>query len=96
MALPSEFPLGMPSSQDGSGHGWIQQSNSSEFLQQKSLLSEIQTELTSAIACAVIQREASANKSYWSDILSKMYLESTQKMASTLPELAPGNFKEVQ
>lgn len=63
MALPSEFPFWMPSRQDGSGHGWIHHSNSSEFLQQKSLLSEIQTELTSAIACAVIQREASANKS---------------------------------
>lgn len=35
-----------------------------QFLQQKSLLREIKTELTSARACAVIQREASANKSY--------------------------------
>lgn len=63
MALPRRFPFWMPSRQDGSGPGWLHHSNSSEFLQQKSLLGEIQTELTSAIACAVIQREASANKS---------------------------------
>lgn len=41
----------------------IHLSNSSEFLQQKPLHSEIQTKLTSAIACAVIQREAGADKS---------------------------------
>lgn len=63
MALPRRFPFWMPSRQDGSGPGWLHHSNSSEFLQKKSLLGEIQTELTSAIACAVIQREASANKS---------------------------------
>lgn len=42
---------------------WIHLSNSSEFMQQKSLQSEIQTKLSSAVACAVIQREGSANKS---------------------------------
>lgn len=40
MALPSEFPFWMLSRQDGSGHGQVHHSNSSEFLQQKSLLSE--------------------------------------------------------
>lgn len=37
-------------------------SNSSEFLQQKSLQSELQTKLSSALVRAVIQREANANK----------------------------------